>query len=120
LGDELNITNDWDSVFDSGISAGTTNWQLVGSCKPNHEAYSLTAIYNATYDAMDEQFSCVFQNPTTFDISKNIYKLSARYPHHYEPFMRSEFAKEYNSKIGNASSNGGAAQSKKQICNNLP
>ena len=95
-GAELNITNDWDSVFDSGISTGSTNWQLVGSCKPNHDAYCLTAIYNAKYDAMDSQFSTEYQDPATFDMAKNIFKLSARYPDHYEPFMSSDFAEECN------------------------
>lgn len=94
---ELNITNDWDSMFDSGISTGKTNWQMPGSRKPKHEAYALTQIYNATFDSSDQQFGLLFEDPTSFDMAKDLFKLSARYPNHYEPFMTSEFIEEYNS-----------------------
>jgi P4 family phage/plasmid primase-like protien len=94
--DELNITNDWESVFDLGISTGKTNWQLYGCRKPNHEPYGLTQIYNATFDSSDQQFSLVYEEPATFNIATEIYKLSARYPDHYEPFMTNEFIEEYN------------------------
>ena len=94
--DEMGITNDWDSVFDEGISQGTTNWQLIGSSKPGHEAYRLTRIFNATYDASDRQFGVEYQDPMTFNMEKNIFKLSARYTEHYEPFMTNEFINEYN------------------------
>ena len=94
--EEMGITNDWESVFDAGISQGTTNWQLIGSSKPGHEAYRLTRIYNATYDASDKQFGVEFQDPMTFNMEKNIFKLSARYTEHYEPFMTNEFINEYN------------------------
>ena len=112
--EEMGITNDWDSVFDAGISQGTTNWQLIGSCKPGHEAYRLTRIYNATYDSSDKQFGVSFQDPTTFNMEKNIYKLSARYTEHYEPFMTNEFINEYNAVSkpkGSGSAVGGAVNS---------
>lgn len=93
---ELNIKNDWESVFDDGISQGTTNWQLVGSSKPGHETYQLTKIFNATYDSSDTQFGILYQDPSTFNMAKNIHKLSARYCDHYEPFMTNQFINEYN------------------------
>lgn len=94
--DEMNITNDWDAVFDEGISVGKTNWQLIGCRKPNHEPYTLTQIYNATFDGSDQQFSLVVEHPSSFNMANDIYKLSARYPDHYEPFMKNEFLEEYN------------------------
>ena len=94
-GDDLNITNSWDKVFDEGISKGTTNWQLVGSRKPGNDAYRLTGIFTATFDAQDQEFTTVFAHASTFDMAKDIFKLSARYPHHYEPFMTSTFLAQH-------------------------
>lgn len=37
----------WESVLDDGISRGTTNWQLYGSCKPGNQAYRVVAEYIA-------------------------------------------------------------------------
>jgi len=93
---ELNIKNTWDKVFDEGISQGPTNWQLVGSRKPGNEAYRLTGIYTATFDISDREFSTIFSDASTFDMVKDIYKLSARYPYHDEPIMTSTFLDEYN------------------------
>ena len=92
---ELQITNTWDKVFDEGISQGGTNWQLVGSRKPGNEAYRLTGIYSATFDTTDQEFATTFADASTFDMSKDIFKLSARYPHYDEPFMTSAFLADY-------------------------
>ena len=93
--DEMNITNSWDKVFDEGISKGTTNWQLVGSRKPGNEAYRLQSIFTATFDAQEQEFETEFADASTFDMAKDIFKLSARYPHHYEPFMTTAFLAEH-------------------------
>ena len=92
--EELNITNDWDAVFDEGISTGKTNWQMFGCQKPNHEPYELTHIYNARFDPSIDDFDITCEESVGFDYAKNIFKLSARYPNHYEPFMRNEFIQE--------------------------
>ena len=84
----LPITNSWDAVLDAGISGGKTNWQLYGSRKPEHQAYSLTAIYevcgktenNVRQISLDE-----------FPLAKNIQRLSARYAHHPEFYHRSAY-----------------------------
>ena len=34
------------SVLDLGISKGTTNWQVFGSCKPHNERYQLSLYYD--------------------------------------------------------------------------
>ena len=93
--DDLHITNSWDKVFDEGISKGTTNWQLVGSRKPGNEAYRLTGIFNATFDAEEDEFTIEFADASTFDMAADIFKLSARYPHHYEPFMTPAFLAQH-------------------------
>jgi P4 family phage/plasmid primase-like protien len=92
---ELNITNSWDKVFDEGISKGTTNWQLVGSRKPGNESYRLTGIFTSTFDSMEEEFTTDFADASTFNMATEIFKLSARYPHHYEPFMTPAFLAEH-------------------------
>jgi P4 family phage/plasmid primase-like protien len=92
---DLNITNSWDKVLDEGISRGTTNWQAPGSRKPGNEAYRLTGIFTAIFDAMEQEFTTEFADASTFDMAKDIFKLSARYPHHYEPFMTSTFLAEH-------------------------
>ena len=53
---DLEITNTWEDVFDSGFSTGGTNWQLYGSSKPNHAPYRLTKVYKCKYDPVDGEF----------------------------------------------------------------
>ena len=46
---DIPIINSWNSVFDEGISAGYTNWQLFGSRKPGHMPYKLSKYYQCQY-----------------------------------------------------------------------
>ena len=46
---DIPIINSWNSVFDEGISAGYTNWQLFGSRKPGHMPYKLSKYYRCQY-----------------------------------------------------------------------
>lgn len=46
----LPLTNNVESVFDKGLSSGTTNAQLYGCRKPAHDAYKLTKIYDWTFN----------------------------------------------------------------------
>jgi P4 family phage/plasmid primase-like protien len=108
-GEDINITNTWDKVFDEGISKGTVNWQLVGSRKPGHEAYRLTGIYTSVYDSSDDEFATTYADASVFDMAKDIFKLSARYPDHHEPFMTTAFLAEYNEMkqaVGSSSKSG--------------
>lgn len=52
---DLPLENDWSSVLDKGISTGTVNWQLYGSCKPNNETYKLVYNYLIKYDESDNE-----------------------------------------------------------------
>jgi hypothetical protein len=45
--DKFHLINNYEDVFDKGISTGKTNWTLIGSKKPRHEAYALTQYYYA-------------------------------------------------------------------------
>ena len=90
--DGFPITNTWEDVFDDGISKGHTNWQLHGSSKPGYQTYKLVDIYDIKFDPTDGEFIQHKIPVPFFDQKANIYKLSARYPNHYEPFMRAEIA----------------------------
>ena len=117
--EELQITNSWDKVFDEGISKGSTNWQLIGSRKPGYEVYRLTGIFTATFDGSDQEFSTVYADASTFDMVKDIYKLSARYPDHYEPLMTRAFHEEC-SEIKTKSSSGARATARNQLMLSTP
>ena len=93
---ELPLTNTWDSVFDKGISAGTTNWQIYGSQKPNNQRYSITRYYIAQLKEGEDA--------VTFDVQENgylinsptdLYKVSARYPHNIGFEINPAFVEEY-------------------------
>lgn len=86
-------TNDWESVFDIGVSRGTTNWQVYGSRKPNYEPYRLTMVYNIGYDSTDGEITREEIPLREFSIEENIYKLSVRYTDHPQFAFRPEFLK---------------------------
>jgi P4 family phage/plasmid primase-like protien len=75
---ELPLTNSWESVFDDGISKGTTNWQLFGSRKPANEAYELTQHFIITYDKADGEFMMDEKKVTDFDLKNNFIRLSVQ------------------------------------------
>ena len=56
LMERLPLINTLDSVFDIGLSKGTTNAQLYGCRKPEHDAYKLVDAYNAVIDPVDGEF----------------------------------------------------------------
>lgn len=72
----------WDSVFDEGVSNGTTGWQLFGSRKPNHDKYDLTHIFNLTIDVDEQEFIRTEIPIQDFNIKDNLFKLSVRYQDH--------------------------------------
>lgn len=74
----LPLINSWESVFDEGISKGTTNWTLIGSRKPNHEAYELSNVYNVNYDLNDLE-PCVSEDSEFMINEQTIKLLSCRY-----------------------------------------
>lgn len=89
----LPLTNDWENILDKGISEGGTNWQLIGSRKPEHEAYELTYYYTVSYDSMDGEFQTEEHNTSEFDFSSELPKMSARYRHHSTFEIKSECVK---------------------------
>jgi P4 family phage/plasmid primase-like protien len=98
---ELPIINSWDSVFDDGISKGTTNWQMYGSKKPGNQAYELTQYYMMGYDERDGEFMMEELETSSIDLSKDLIKLSAQYDDHAKfdihPNIKDEFDRRKNS-----------------------
>jgi P4 family phage/plasmid primase-like protien len=48
--DDLPLQNNYEEVFDRGISKGTTNWQVFGSRKPGNESYELVKYWDVSFD----------------------------------------------------------------------
>lgn len=81
--EKLPITNNWENVLDRGISVGYTNWQLIGSRKPDNEAYELTMHYVACLDTTDGEFEMEEKSVDDFNYKKNLFMLSARNDTHF-------------------------------------
>jgi len=77
---DLPIINDWESVFDEGISKGKTNWTLYGSKKPGNEAYELKYHYQLILDGADNEFGMPELDVDDFDFKNDYAKLSVQYP----------------------------------------
>jgi P4 family phage/plasmid primase-like protien len=85
------ITNTWEDVLDPGISTGKTNWQMYGSTKPGYEPYSLTRIFEISYDPTDEEFMRKIISVDKFNMQKDLFKLSARCNTHPALFYKNTF-----------------------------
>ena len=88
---EIPIINTLEDVFDKGVTTGSVNWQLFGSCKPDHDVYGLTGIYKFEYDADDGEFIETKLSPKKFNWLSDFKKLSVRYKHNLTPFMKAAF-----------------------------
>jgi hypothetical protein len=53
--DNIQNTNSYEDVFDEGVTKGFVNWQVYGSRKPDHKAYSLAYFYELTYLKQDDE-----------------------------------------------------------------
>ena len=95
LWEDLPIINTLDDVFDEGISKGSVNWQLFGSRKPGHDKYSLTGIYNISYDEIEKEFIIEDKPLSYFNMNKNYKTLSVRTNDNLNVFMKSDYISEY-------------------------
>lgn len=98
---ELPLINSWDAVFDEGISKGTTNWQMYGSRKPGNQAYELTQYWWVSYDSRDGEFMLEERKVVDFDLSKDLYKLSAQYDEHIKFDLNPKIKDEYEERAKN-------------------
>ena len=96
---ELPLTNDWDSVFDEGISKGCVNWQLYGSQKPGNEAYKLTYYIVAKFDSSDKSWITTPKCVNEIELSRDLQMLSAQYDKHVKFEMNPNIQDEYNKRL---------------------
>ena len=76
---KLPLINTWENVYDEGIAAGTTGWQLYGSKKPDHFPYEMTYNFEVVYDRAANEFDVNQIDVNDFNLQQNFKKLSARY-----------------------------------------
>lgn len=89
---DLPLTNDWSAVLDEGITKGSTNWQLYGSCKPNHDSYKLSFYFVARFNDTTNDFT-IDQQP--FDVENRFSELSVQYPNHPTFPFTDDYAKRH-------------------------
>lgn len=89
------LTNQWDTVIDDPVMKGSVVWQLYGSTKPGHQAYKLTKIYTCQKDE-DSEYVLHCSNVATFDLRKELPKLSVQYTEYETPVIKEAFMPEYN------------------------
>ena len=93
---DIPLKNDWESVFDIGISKGCVNWQLYGSQKPGHQAYRLTYYLMAQLDSADKDWMTTPKNIKEFELSKELELLSVQYDRHLKCDINPAIQEEYN------------------------
>jgi len=93
--EDLPIINTWKDVVDEGIAHGTTNWQMYGSRKPDHEAYTLTYIHDITFDPSDSEFMRRCRAVTGIVSIDELKQMSARNKVLYNPIYRPSFIENY-------------------------
>ena len=103
------LENSWESVLDEGISKGKTNWQMFGCQKPGNERYELTQHFIVQYDPADGEFMIEQQRVLDFNLSKNLFKLSAQYPDNPKFELLPKMQEYYNELISAGASKSKAA-----------
>ena len=101
---DLHLINNYESVLDSGISKGTTNWQLFGSRKPGNEAYELTQHFVINYDPADGEFMMNELKVSDFDLKNNFEKLSVQCSSNPKFEINPKIIDAYNKRLENKES----------------
>lgn len=81
---DLNLINNYEDVFDIGITKGYVNWQLYGSKKPNSNKYELTNYYTLFFDEHKDYWDIKTNNVNEIDWNIHFKLMSARYNNHNE------------------------------------
>ena len=98
---DIQIINTWDNAIDEAVTKGHSNWQLVGSKKPNCEAYKLTHVFHVSVDPNDKELMMPEISIDSYLKDRDRFlKLSARYRDHPVFFMHSGFIDTYNQLAG--------------------
>ena len=74
--EDLDLVNNKQDIYDNHITNGGGQWQMYGSIKsPNHEPYTLTAVYDCEYSEDNENFSQKQLSKSEFPELKNRVKI---------------------------------------------
>ena len=76
--DTMPFLNNYESIFDDGMSKGSSNFQVIGSRKPNNEAYELTIKYDMVQDPHDGEFCWNEEDVTNYINENTIQEISVR------------------------------------------
>ena len=76
--EDLPIQNKWTDVLDEGITTGSVNWQVFGSRKPGHDAYTLHKAYCCTWNKEDNEWTLDEKLITKIDIAEVLPMISAQ------------------------------------------
>lgn len=76
--DTMPFLNNYESIFDDGMSKGSSNFQVIGSRKPNNEAYELTIKYDMVQDPHDGEFCWNEEDVTNYINENTIQEVSVR------------------------------------------
>tara|TARA_Y100000816_G_scaffold255152_1_gene207794 strand:- start:2 stop:2806 length:2805 start_codon:yes stop_codon:yes gene_type:complete len=77
---DLTLENNFNDVFDEGITKGYVNWQLYGSKKPGNLTYNLKYYISCYYE--NDDWTINENNIESLDMRKHIELMSARYKDH--------------------------------------
>jgi P4 family phage/plasmid primase-like protien len=99
--EDIPFTNDINDLIDEGITKGTVNWQMYGSRKPNHEAYSLTYHYELKYNKNKCDWEFKENDVNKFNLKKNLDKLSVHYEKYPTVIINEQYKDEYNDILNN-------------------
>ena len=77
---DLTLENNFNDVFDEGITKGYVNWQFYGSKKPGNLTYNLKYYISCYYD--NDDWTINENNIESLDMRKHIELMSARYKDH--------------------------------------
>ena len=77
---DLTLENNFNDVFDEGITKGYVNWQFYGSKKPGNLTYNLKYYITCYYN--NDDWTINENNIESLDMRKHIELMSARYKDH--------------------------------------
>ena len=78
--DNISFINNYEEIFDEGVTRGFVNWQMYGSQKPGNERYELSYCFDINYYLEEDNWSIKQQDIKEFNknLKKNLHLLSAR------------------------------------------
>lgn len=96
---DIPLKNSYSEVYDSGITNGTTAWQMFGCRKPGKETYNLSFYYNIEFNEKTNDFICDSIDGSKFDVKNNYHLLSVKYKNNILYNMNPEFETVYNNRM---------------------